>query len=119
MAAAFESSGEELVHNFSSHIVVDETTWHYQNVGVVVLTNEMSDLRNPAQTSTYLLVLVQRNANTLTRTADSDTRINLATFNALSQCVTEIGIIDTCVTPGTIVLNGITLLFQVLEYELL
>ena len=65
MAAAFESSGEEFVHNLAGHIVVDETTWHHQNVGVVVLTNEMSDLRNPAQTSTYLLVLYRKDKQIL------------------------------------------------------
>ena len=48
MASAFEGSRKELVHNLASHIVVDETTWHYQNVGIVVLADEMSNLRNPA-----------------------------------------------------------------------
>ena len=88
VASALKGRGKELVHNLTSHIVVDKATWHHEYIGIVVLTDEMSNLRNPAQTSTYLLVLVQRDRDTLARTADSDTRINLATLDALSQCVT-------------------------------
>ena len=68
MASAFEGSRKELVHNLASHIVVDETTWHYQYVGIIVLADEMSNLRNPTQTGTNLLVLVQRDADAFTRT---------------------------------------------------
>ena len=59
MASAFEGSSKEFIHNLASHVVVDETAWHYQYVGIVVLTDEMCNLRNPAQTGAHLLVLVQ------------------------------------------------------------
>ena len=59
VAATFEGCGEELVHNLASHVIVDETAWHYQYVGIVVLTDEMCNLRNPAQSGAHLLVLVQ------------------------------------------------------------
>ena len=95
MASAFEGSRKELVHNLASHIVVDETTWHYQYVGIIVLTDEMSNLRNPTQTGTNLLVLVQRDADAFTRTADSDTGINLTTLDTLCQSMTKVGIINT------------------------
>ena len=94
VASALKGCGEELVHNLTSHIVVDKATWHHEYIGIVVLTDEMSNLRNPAQTSTYLLVLVQRDADTFTRATDSNARINLATLDTLSQCMTEIGLID-------------------------
>jgi hypothetical protein len=119
MAAALEGSSEELVHNLTGHIVVDESTWHHEYVGIVVLTDEMSNLRDPTQTGTYLLVLVEGDGDTFTRTADSDTGINLTTLDALSQSVTEVGIIDRGVAPGTIVLIGVTLLLKILEHELL
>jgi hypothetical protein len=119
MASAFEGSGKELVHNLASHVVVDETTRHDEYVGVVVLTDEMGNLRNPTQTGTHLLVLVQRNADAFARTADGDTRIDLTTLDALSKSMTEVGIIDRGVTPSTVVLIGVALLFQVLEHELL
>ena len=119
MASAFEGSSEELVHNLTGHIVVDETTWHHEHVGIVVLTDEMCNLWDPTQTGTHLLVLVECDADTFARTADGDTGIKLTTLNALGQCVTEVRIIDTCVTPSTIVLVGITLLLQVLKHKLL
>ena len=59
VAATFEAGGEELVHNLASHVIVDETAWHYQYVGIVVLTDEMCNLGNPAQSGAHLLVLVQ------------------------------------------------------------
>ena len=119
MATAFEGCSKELVHNLTSHIVVDETTGHYQNVGIVVLTDEMCNLRNPAQTGTNLLVLVQGDRDTLARATDGNARINLTTLDTLSQSVAKVRIIDTCIAPSTIVLVGITLLFEVLEHKLL
>ena len=119
MAAAFKGGSKELVHNLTGHIVVDEATRHYEHVGIVVLTDEMCNLRNPTQTGSHLLVLVERDADTLAGTADSDTGIDLTTLNALGQSVTEVWIIDTRVTPSTIVLVGITLLLKILEHELL
>jgi hypothetical protein len=119
MATALEGSGEELVHNLTGHIIVDESTWHHEYVCIVVLTDEMSNLRDPTQTGTYLLVLVEGDGDTFTRTADGDTGIDLTTLDALSQSVTEVGIIDTRITPCTIILVRITLLFKVLEHKLL
>ena len=51
MTATLESSGEELVEDSLGCLVVDETTRKYQYVGIVVLTNEMSNLLAPCQTS--------------------------------------------------------------------
>ena len=59
VATTFEGCGKELVHNLTSHVIIDESTWHYQYVGIVVLTDEMCNLRYPAQTCAHLLVLVQ------------------------------------------------------------
>ena len=64
MPSAFEGGGKELVHNLTCHIIVDESTWHHEHIGIVVLTNQMGYLRNPAQTSTHLLMLVERDADT-------------------------------------------------------
>ena len=119
MAAAFKGCSKELVHNLTGHIVVDESTRHHEYVGIVVLTDEMCNLRDPTQTGAHLLVLVECDGDTLTRTADGDTRIDLTTLDTLSQSMTEVGIIDRGVAPGTIVLVRITLLFKVLEHKLL
>ena len=77
MASAFEGGSKELVHNLTGHIVVDKTTWHHEYVGIVVLTDEMCNLWDPAQTSAYLLVLVECDADTLTTTTDGNAGINL------------------------------------------
>ena len=119
MAATFEAGGEELVHNLTCHVIVDETAWHYQYVGIVVLTDEMCNLGNPAQSGAHMLVLVQCDRDTLATATDGNTRINLATLDTLGQCVSEIGIVYTGIAPCTIVLNGVTLLLQVLEHKLL
>ena len=65
MPSTFEGGGKELVHNLTGHIVVDESSRHHEHVGIVVLTNQMGYLRNPAQSCAHLLVLVQRDADTL------------------------------------------------------
>ena len=58
MTATLESSGEELVEDGLGCLVVDETARKYQYVGIVVLTNEMSNLLAPCQTGTYTLCLL-------------------------------------------------------------
>ena len=93
MPSALEGSGKELVHNLTGHVIVDESSRHHEHIGIVVLTNQMSYLRNPAQPSTHLLMLVQCDADTLTTTTDSDARIHLAALDALCQCVAEVGIV--------------------------
>ena len=92
MAATFELGGEVLIHDGTGGILVDETAWHHEHIGIVVLTDEMGNLGNPAQTGTDRLVLVERHVDALTRTADSDAGEYLALFDALSQCVTEVGV---------------------------
>jgi hypothetical protein len=119
MATALEGGCEELIHNLTSHVVVDETTWHHKNVSIVVLTDKMCNLRNPAQSGTHLLMLVQGDRYTLARTADSDAGIHLATLNTLSKSMTEVGIVYRGIAPGAIVLYRITFLLKILENELL
>ena len=93
VAATLEGGGEELIHNLTSHVVVDETTWHHKNVSIVVLTDKMSNLRNPAQSGTHLLMLVKGDRDTLARAADGNTRINLTTLDTFSKGMTEVGIV--------------------------
>ena len=61
VATAFETRGKELIHNLACHVVVDKTTWHYQHISIVMLTDKMCNLWYPAKACTYLLVLVQCN----------------------------------------------------------
>ena len=75
MTASLEGGGEELVHNLLSHLVVNKASRHNEHVSIVVLTDEVCNLRNPAQSSTYLLVLIQGDADTLTAATDGNARI--------------------------------------------
>ena len=118
MAAAFELGGEVLVHNGTSGIFIDEASGHHQHVSIVVLTDEVGNLRNPAKTGTDTLVLVKRHVDALTRAADGDTREYLASFDATSQCVTEVGVVAGVLGLGAVVLIGVALLFEVLLNEL-
>ena len=83
MASSFKFSREVLVHNLSSHVFIDEASRHYQYVGIVMLTDEVSNLGNPAETGTDALVFVECHVDTLTRTADGDTREYLTLLDTL------------------------------------
>ena len=99
MATAFERNREEFVHDGTGRVVVDETTGHHEHVGIVVLTDELADFRAPANSGTNALMLVERHGNTLSATTDGNAWINLAAFNAFSQCVTKVRIVNGGITP--------------------
>ena len=44
MAATFELGGEVLVHDGTGGILIDETAWHHEHIGIVVLTDEVGNL---------------------------------------------------------------------------
>ena len=119
MATAFKRYCEELVHDGTGCVVVDETTWHHEHIGIVVLTDKLSDFRAPANSRTNALMLVERHGNTLSTTTDGNAGINLAAFNTFSQCVAKIGIVDGGITPCAIVFHRVAFLFQILQNELL
>ena len=50
MACTFKRCLEIFVHDSLSHLVVNETSRHYEHVCIVVLTDEMCNLRTPCQT---------------------------------------------------------------------
>ena len=83
MATALEGNREEFVHDGTGGVVVDETTGQHEHVGIVVLTNQLANLRIPANTGTNALVLVECHGDTLATAADGNARINLATLNTL------------------------------------
>ena len=118
MAAAFELGGEILVHDGTGGILVNETARHHEHIGIVVLTDEMGNLRNPAKAGTDALVLVERHVDAFARTADGDTGEYLALLDALSQCVAEVGVVAGVLGVGTVVFILVAFLFEVLLDEL-
>ena len=89
-----------------------------QHVGIVVLTDQMGDLRNPAEAGTDALVLVERHVDTLTRSADGDAGIDLTLLNTASQGVAEVAVVAGVLGVGAVVLIDVTLLVEVFLHEL-
>ena len=119
MAPALELGGEVFVHNFASHSLVNEAPRHYEHVGVVVLSNQMGNLWNPAKSGTNALMLVQRHVDSLAAAADGYARKNLASFNATRQGMTEVAIVARLLAVRAIVLVLVSLLLKILLNELL
>ena len=118
MAATFELGGEVLIHDLTGCRFIDEASRHHQHIRIVVLTDQMGDLRDPAESGTDRLVLVERHVDTLTATADGDTWEHLALFDATSQCMSEVGVVARVLGISAVVLIGVALLFEVLLHEL-
>ena len=59
MTTALEGGVQILVHDLAGHVVVDETTGHYKYVGIIVLTDKVSNLRYPAESGADALMLVE------------------------------------------------------------
>lgn len=45
MASAFKWCSEKFIQNLAGSIIINETAWHDKNIGIVVLANEMCNLR--------------------------------------------------------------------------
>ena len=118
MATAFEIGGEELVHYLRGHIGINETTGHHEDVGIVVLADEMGNLWNPTQTGSDGLVLVERHVDAFAGAADGDAGIDLAGFDAARQGVAEVAVVARVLAVGAVVLPCNTALIEVLFDEL-
>ena len=64
-----------------------------ETVGIVVLTGQMSDFRNPAKCGTDTLVFVQGDTDSFTASADGNSRIALSGFNGQCQGMSKICIV--------------------------
>ena len=89
VTTTFEVGGEIFVHNFTGHLLIDETTGHDKHIGIIVLTDEMGNLGNPAQTGTDALVLVERHTDAFAAATDSNAGKYLAILDAACQGMTE------------------------------
>ena len=47
MTSAFKVGRKIFVHDLFSHSIIYKTSWHNEYIGIVVLTDKMSYLRNP------------------------------------------------------------------------
>ena len=119
VAAALELGGEVLVHDLAGHVLVNETAGHYQHVGVVVLTDEVGNLGNPAQTGTNVAVVVERHVDALAAATDGYAGEHLALLNTAGQRMAEIAVVARVLRVRAIVLVLVSLLFEILLHKLL
>ena len=76
--------------------MVNESSRHYQNIGVIVLTGEVRYFCIPAECGTNSLMFVQRHIDSVSTAADCNTGITFARFYCDSQRMSIIRIIYTC-----------------------
>ena len=119
MATAFEGNREELVHDGTGRVVVDETTGHHEHIRIIVLTNQLANLGIPAYTGANALVLIKRHGDALTTAADGNAGIDFTALDTLGQGMAVVGIVHGGIAPCAIVLNGVSFLFEILQHELL
>ena len=119
VTSSLEWSVQVLVDDGGSFLVCDEAAWEYKSVGIVVLTDEVSNLHLPSQAGANAVVLVQRHCHTFTATADADTGAYDTGFDVFSEWVGKVRIVAGHITVRAVVFVLNTLLFEVLLNELL
>ena len=117
MATSFEGCGEELVEAGDGGGFVDESSGEDDDVGVVVLADEVGDFGTPDKTSSYALVLVEGHADALARTADGDAGIDGTILDGIAKGVTEVGVVAAGFTAGAEVAKDDAALCEVLLNE--
>ena len=119
MATSCKFCVEEFVEALAAYVFADETTGEDDDVGVVVLTDEVGNLWLPNKSGTDALELVEAHGDAFARTAHGDARIDFAFLDAFSQCMAVGGIVAGLFCVGAIVLVLITFLFEIFLDELL
>lgn len=110
---------EEFVETQATCLLADETTWEYNDVGIVVLADEMSNLRFPNQAGTDALVLVEGHGDAFTAAAHGNTGGYFSFLNAFGQCMAIGGVVAAVLRVGSVVLVFYALLLKVCLDKLL
>lgn len=110
VATALEGGREKFVEDSFGCLVVDESARKNNAVGIIVLTDQLSDILVPNQSGSYTLVLVQGHSHAFATTTDANTWINLTALNAFCQWVGEVWVVYAFVTVCTIILYRIAFL---------
>lgn len=119
MATACKLGVEELVETLATHIFADEATGEDDDVGIVVLTDEVGNLGLPNKSGTDVLVLVEGHGDAFAGAAHGDAGIDFAFLDAFSQCMTVCSIVAGLFGVGAVVLVLVAFLFEVFLDELL
>ena len=119
MATSCKFCVEEFVEALAAYVFADETTGEDDDVGVVVLTDEVGNLWLPNKSGTDALMLVEGHGDAFARTAHGDAWIDFAFLDAFSQCVAIGGIVTGFFGIGAVVLVLVAFLFEIFLDELL
>ena len=118
MATSCKLCIEEFVKALTAYVFADESAREDNDVGVVVLTDEVGNLGLPNKTGTDALMLVEGHGDAFARTAHGDAWIYFAFLDAFSQCVAIGGIVARLFGIGAVVLVLIAFLLKIFLDEL-
>ena len=118
MATSCKLCVEEFVETLTAYVFADESAREDNDVGIVVLTDEVGNFGLPNKTGTDALMLVEGHGDAFARTAHGDAWIYFAFLDAFSQCVAIGGIVTRLFGIGAVVLVLIAFLFKILLDEL-
>lgn len=93
VATAFEVGVEVCLHDLKGEVLRDEAGGKGEDVGIVVLTGQASQLGLPTQGGTDALVLVEGHGDTVAGAADGDAAAATATFHRFGAWVGIVGIV--------------------------
>ena len=118
MATSCKLSVEEFVETLTAYVFADESAREDNDVGVVVLTDEVGNLWLPNKTGTDALMLVEGHGDAFARTAHGDAWIYFAFLDAFSQCVAIGGVVTRFFGIGAVVLVLVAFLLKIFLDEL-
>ena len=119
MTSAGKLGVEELVKALAANVLGDEASGEDNDVGVVVLADEVGNLGLPDEAGADLLVLVERHADAFARAAHGYAGIDFAPLDAFGQSVAVGGVVAGLLGVGAVVFVGDAFLVEIFLYELL
>lgn len=119
VAASGKLRCKELVKALTTGLLVNEAAWEDDDIGIVVLADEVGNFGLPDEAGADALVLVERHRDTFARAAHCDAGIDLAALNSLGQSMAKSRVVARLFGQRTVVLELHTFLFKVLLYKLL
>ena len=100
VASSLKGCCEELVEAGDGGVLVDESSWEYDDIGIVVLAYEVCNLGSPDESCAHALMLVERHADAFSGAADGDAGIDGTFFDGITKGMTEVGVVTTGFAVG-------------------
>lgn len=113
MATTCEFGGEELVEALAANLFADEAAREDDDVGIVVLADEVGNLGTPDEAGANLLMLVERHRDAFAAAAHGDAGIAFTGFDGVGQSMAEGSIVAAFLGVGAVIVILDTLLIEV------